>query len=119
MAGRPTDLTPEVQERICKALRAGNTYKDAAEYGGVDPSTMRNWMARGRKGQEPFAAFLAAVKKAETAAVMKAVKAIRKAGDKNWTAYAWWLERKRPDEWSTLQRELREWKRIATEKRGN
>jgi hypothetical protein len=36
---RPSKLTPEVEERILKALRAGNYATAAARYAGIHPST--------------------------------------------------------------------------------
>jgi len=65
-------------------------------------------MSRGRKGEEPFVSFVSAVKKAERDAEALAVKAIRTAGKKNWTAYAWWLERKFPEAWGKDTELLRE-----------
>ena len=35
MAGRPTKLTPDVQEKIVQAIRAGNYIETAAAYAGV------------------------------------------------------------------------------------
>src|SRR5262245_23976863 len=69
MAGRPTKLTPEVQERICKALAAGNTKVNAARLAGIAYSSFKLWMQRGnREGETAFSAFSASVKKAEAEA---------------------------------------------------
>ena len=107
---RPTVLTPEVQARVCEAIAAGNTRKDAAEYAGVGDSTLRAWLARARqkRGNGPYRALLAAVKKAEADAVVRNVAIIQKAAGKTWQAAAWWLERKYPENWSAVRGELRD-----------
>lgn len=46
--GRPSKLTPDVQERIVNALNAGNYLEVAAGYAGISPSTLHNWIARGK-----------------------------------------------------------------------
>jgi transposase len=99
--GRPSALTPEVQRRVCEAIAAGNTRHDAAEYAGVGASTVRCWLARGRRqSRGKFQAFLAAVKKAEADAVVRNVAIIQNAAKTKWQAAAWWLERKRGEDWS-------------------
>ena len=47
--GRPTKLTPEVRQKICDAVRAGNYLDTAAEFGGVDRSTLHRWLRRGER----------------------------------------------------------------------
>lgn len=46
--GRNTVLTDEVQERILNAVRGGNWLDTAAGYAGVSPSSLHEWLARGR-----------------------------------------------------------------------
>ena len=48
---RPTALTPELQERICTAIRAGAPPETAAIYAGVAARTYYRWMARGEREQ--------------------------------------------------------------------
>ncbi|MBU6429298.1 MAG: hypothetical protein KGR26_09830, partial [Cyanobacteria bacterium REEB65] len=73
--GRPSKLTPEVQETICKYLRAGNAFKTACEAAGVAPVTGNEWRARGedrhcsRDGDEEFASFAQATRRAEAEAL--------------------------------------------------
>ncbi len=109
--GRPTKLTPEVRERICQFLKAGNTFRTACEVAGIAASTGREWRARGedrhsaREGDEDFALFAVAVQKAEEEAVARNVALIQKAAaEGTWTAAAWWLERKFPAEWAKVDR---------------
>ena len=55
--GRPTKLTPEVQERLTSAIRAGNFYEAACGYAGIDYRTFRRWMERGeRESRGPYRA---------------------------------------------------------------
>jgi uncharacterized Fe-S cluster-containing radical SAM superfamily protein len=62
--GRPSKLTPEVQEKICNAIRAGNYYEAACAYAGIDYSTFRRWMIKGEKAKKgKYHEFCEAVKK--------------------------------------------------------
>ncbi|MBU6429299.1 MAG: hypothetical protein KGR26_09835 [Cyanobacteria bacterium REEB65] len=104
--GCSSKLTPEVQETICKYLRAGNTFRTSCEVAGVAANTGREWIARGeerhsaRDGDEDYAAFAVAVRKSEEEAIARNVALIQKvAADGTWQAAAWFLERKAPTEW--------------------
>jgi hypothetical protein len=88
--GRPTKLTPEVQQRICTALSAGATYELAAKYGGVSYESLNAW----RKSKPAFAA--AADLAEGEAAVCWLAKIERAASDGGWRAAAWKLERGYP-----------------------
>lgn len=67
--GRPTLLTPEVQEEICQALKISVPIKHAALAAGVSERDFEHWMEYGRAGKEPFAEFLSAVTRAQSQAV--------------------------------------------------
>ncbi len=102
MAGRPTKLTPDVQEKIVQAIRAGNYIETAAAYAGVDKKTLYTWMKLGndcKSGKNVHAQFLHAVEKALADAEVRDVTIIGKAAEENWQASAWRLERKFPDRW--------------------
>ena len=100
--GRPTALTPDVQHRILQALQLGNYRKDAAQYAGVDPTTLHRWVARGRREPDSeYGALREAVLEAESKAKIAAMGCItRSARDGDWRASAWYLERKYPHEFS-------------------
>lgn len=102
-AGRPTKLTTELQETICKAIRAGAYIETAAQFAGIDKPTLYLWMKKGHScssGRNPYAQFLNAVEKALADAEMRDVLVIDKAGQEgNWQASAWRLERKFPKKW--------------------
>ena len=83
--GRPSKLTREVTENICKAIRAGNFFGTACQYAGIDESTGYAWM-QAAKGEHPrlkqskqFVEFSEAVKKAEADAEAAAILRIGKA----------------------------------------
>ena len=99
--GRPTKLTPEVTEKICAGIRSGLYLEDAASLAGVDVRSVHRWMARG--DDEPdgqHAAFCHAIKKAVSETQVAALGIIRTAAEGgNWTAAAWYLERRHPNLW--------------------
>jgi len=101
---RRTKLTPETKEDIVKALRAGNSRRDSALYAGISEQTFYSWMSRGRDGEPLYIEFLEAVEKAEAQSVVRNVAIIQRAAEETWQAAAWWLERKRPDDWGRRQR---------------
>lgn len=95
---RPTKYTPEREGTIVEALAAGNTRRAAARLAGIDQGTLENWMRR-------YAGFSAAVEKAEADAEVRHVANIARAADGGtWTASAWWLERRRHQDWGKVDR---------------
>ena len=95
--GRPSKLTPAVAARIAEAVELGATWERAADAAGVGASTLRDWRQRGEAGEVPYSAFLASVKRAESAGVERALMVIRKAAAAGaWQASAWLLERRYP-----------------------
>jgi hypothetical protein len=79
--GRTPKLTPEVQKLIVDAVAAASPRKFAAERAGISTSTLRSWLARGRKERRgEYLAFLAAIKKAEAEAIITRIARIAKAG---------------------------------------
>lgn len=102
---RPTKLTPELQEKICQAIRAGNYIETAAAYAGVNKSTLYDWLKRGGRAKSgKYKEFSNAVEKALAEAEVRDVFIIGKAAEENWQAAAWRLERKFPDRWGRRER---------------
>lgn len=98
--GRPTKLTPEVQEQICQAVRAGNYLDIAASLVGINRRTLHDWLRRGARAKSGiYRDFSHAVEKALAQAEARDVLRIDKAGEKNWQAIAWKLERRFPKRW--------------------
>lgn len=90
MAGRPTLLTSEVQERICDYIRRGAFEWVAAESCGVSQKTFLEWIARGngtdpdREGNALYAEFAEQVTKARAEARLNAELAISIDNPKFW-----------------------------------
>jgi len=104
---RPTKYTPETVKKILDALAAGNTRKASALYAGIGENTLGDWLNR-------FRDFRDAVENAEARAEVGHVLNIRKAaGDGTWTASAWWLERRRHQDWGKVDRVEIEIRRAA------
>jgi transposase len=112
--GRPTKLTPELQEELCKVIRAGNYIETACAYVGINKSSVYDWMKRGAREKQriaaegkkkptkrelPFVEFSNAIEKALSHSEVRDVAIIGKAAEQNWQAAAWRLERKFPDRW--------------------
>lgn len=98
--GRRSKLTPEVQERICKVIRAGNYAYITAGYAGIRETTFYRWMEQGEeqktgRRQE----FREAVKAAEREAEIRAVATVQQPMGKSWQAAMTYLERKFPQRW--------------------
>lgn len=119
--GRPTKLTPEIQERIVNAIRTGNYLETAAEYGGVCKVTFYEWMKRGKKEKErlaedgrkkvrqserDFVNFLNAVTRARAEAEVRNVTIIQKAAQEDWRASAWYLEQSFQDTWGHKKQQM-------------
>jgi hypothetical protein len=109
--GKPTKLTLELQEAICKNIANGMYPAKAAMLEGLGERTYYLWMQRGREEKEGiYLHFMHAVKKAENIAVAFHLENIRKAaagednGNPVWQASAWYLERRYPDEWGRRDR---------------
>lgn len=105
--GRPTKLTPEVQERIVTALRAGNYQETAAAYAGIAAPTFYRWMERGADSDDDpiYSEFREAVERARAEAETRNIALIQKAAnDGTWQAAAWFLERTAPQRWGRWNR---------------
>jgi transposase len=98
---RPSKLTPEIQDRICKAIRAGNYYEPACQLVGIAYFTFRRWMDRGEKQTKgAYREFCEAVHRAEAAAEAKMVRQWRGKCPEDWRAARDFLARRFPDRWA-------------------
>lgn len=95
--GRPSKRTDDARERLLKAIRRGNTFRDACLCAGISEDTFANW----RRSNSDFSD---AVKRAEAEAVMRNVAIVQEAAKKTWQAAAWWLERRYPSDWALWHR---------------
>jgi len=107
------DLTPELCEKICGVLRAGNYVETAAAYVGIAKDTFYRWLRRGARATDandtteieaPYREFHAAVSEAIAASEIRDVALIAKAATEQWTAAAWRLERRYPEKWGRKER---------------
>jgi hypothetical protein len=93
-----TKLTPARQRVLVDAVAAGATYEQAAMAAGVTYETLRVW-------RKTIPAFSAALKKGEVDAMLENLALIKQAAEEQeWTAAAWLLERRWPQQWGRLKR---------------
>lgn len=103
--GRPTKLTPELQRKLCDAISAGNYYEAACGYAGVEYSTFRKWMRRGKKAKRgDFFQFFHAVRLAEASAEVSAVALWKSQMPENWQACRDFLARRHPKRWGPKEK---------------
>jgi len=129
--GRPTKLTPELQEKICKYIAEGNYLSVACAAVDVSDQTYHTWLKLGEEevnnGGGMFADFLEGTKKAEAEQEAKIAerllagampgerKRVTKTGPEgssieitetggDWLAAATYLERRHPDRWGRRDR---------------
>lgn len=72
--GRPSKLTPDVQQRLVEAISAGNYYEAACAYAGIGYSTFRRWMQMGERAKRgKYREFWEAITRAERLAEARIV----------------------------------------------
>lgn len=97
---RPTQLDDATQARILAAIEAGCTRATAAKAAGVDGSTFRRWLRKGRELIEPYAELVEQMRFAEARGEAALLAVIREASVRHWTSAAWLLERRFPHRWA-------------------
>lgn len=99
--GRPSKLTPKLQEKVVLAIRAGSSPEGAAQYAGIDRSTFYRWMEQGRRARSgPFRKFHEAVEKAKAdLETMVAAKVLKGINEGKLDLAIQFLERRYPDLW--------------------
>jgi hypothetical protein len=103
--GRPTKLTPELQDRLVALVRQVGFLSAAARCCGLPPSLVCEWVARGQ-GRDPdrpatpmYAELADAIQRAQAEFEVQCllrINAAAKAKPENWKASAWLLERAFP-----------------------
>lgn len=121
MAGRPTKFTPDAIDRYLTARRLGVPIKDCAALAGWSESVLalfRQRSADARQTEEDgrpltptqrkYLGFLADEEKAEAGFKQAALARIVAAAQqpRHWTAAAWLLERRHPDEFGVRRVEV-------------
>ena len=95
--GRPSKFTPERRARVLEAITGGATRTAAALHAGIDERTLYRWMDR-------YVSFASDLTRAEADAELRCTALIQRAAEIDWRAAAWWLERRRPDEYGRRER---------------
>ena len=102
--GRPSKLSPERIQAICKAVGVGCSLAGAAAAAEVDYSTIAKWSVQGEKdvrdGKDTlFSAFFAGIARARDAAEVRLLSVIVAQAPQDWRAAAWILERRMPEKY--------------------
>src|SRR5690348_6906786 len=97
MQGRA--VTTEQTERLLEGLRHGLTRRAAAAAAGFSKTTLYRMIDADTDGT-----LVTEIEKAEGQAEASFAAVIAAAAPKNWTAAAWWLERRRPTEYARSEK---------------
>ena len=95
--GPETSLTKELQQTICGYVNAGASIPHAAEAAGIRWDVCKRWIAKGRKGMEPYATFvdeLARARARSRVATRLTIVSAAKKGD--WRAAAYLEQQLQP-----------------------
>lgn len=132
ITGRPTKLTPELQEKICGYIAAGNYLITACNAVDINPETYRRWLEwadkESKDGGGIYHGFYVAIKKAEAereAVIVQRLLDASMPGERKrvvktdaegketievtetggeWLAAATFLERRHPERWGRKDR---------------
>ena len=92
-------LTDQLCDDICNDIKAGVPINHAAVAHGITHTTFYDWYNKGKEAtrKSKFKTFYEKVEEAKSVAITLRARRIYKAGESNWQADAWWLERVDPD----------------------
>lgn len=99
-SGRPPKRIADHKGRILESIRAGATYKLAAQAGGISYDLLRDWLRRAdaaEEGDEEYTEFAAELRAAEIDGLDRSLTVIRSSQD--WRSHAWLLERRWPEDY--------------------
>jgi DNA transposition AAA+ family ATPase len=94
-----TKQKAEIKALIVKTLKTGISIKDAYGYAGISKATYYDWIAKDTD-------FTDQIEYSQAQVAARYCSIIMAASDKDWRAAAWWLERKRPDDFGTKTRNI-------------
>jgi transposase len=98
--GRPSKLTPELQQRIVDYVRKGAYIERACQLCDIDSSQYRRWMERGEKeASGEFYTFYTAVSQARAQVQQVCIDIILTDAPSNPESAKWFLERSFWTEW--------------------
>lgn len=93
-AGRPTKLTPKIQEVMVNLITVGVPPYRAAILAGIHPDTYYNWRKKAKKNplrKNKWTKFFGEIEAAKAEAIHNSLKIIQDSND--WKAHAWLLEK--------------------------
>lgn len=92
-------LTDQLCDEICKDIKAGVPIIHASIANGISQSTFYDWYNKGKNAtrKNKYRDFYEKVEEAKSVAIKLRARRIYKAGQANWQADAWWLERVDPE----------------------
>lgn len=103
--GRPTLLTPEMQEAICEGIRKGNYISTVMRGLGIDVGNHWNWYRKGKNGQldsygRPiYINYFKAINKAEAEAEERMVSQWQEFFPEDWRSIQTFMERRWGKRW--------------------
>jgi hypothetical protein len=111
VGGRPQgsspNCTPELIAEAGRLADAGNYFEAIFQYLDIPKSTAYWWREEGEKGNQPYAGFLDALEKGWARAEIRIAAQLQRHGQEDqpgqWTALAWFLERRFSDRWGRKQ----------------
>ena len=113
--GRKLLLNEAMIAKIVEATQYGNYATVICDYVGISTVSLANWLRKGEELSEKdeaeltdeerlFVKLFFDVRKARGLSEMRAVERIRKAGEQDWKAAAWFLERTATARWGRVDR---------------
>ena len=99
-----TKLTPELQKKLIKCIRAGSYIVVACRAVGISEFAFYDWIKKGKKGIEPYTKFTKSVRQAQAIGELKIYSEIRSQVKKDWRAGMEILARKYPQRWAKKDR---------------
>lgn len=113
--GRKLLLNEEMIAKIVEATQWGNYATTICDYVGISTVSLANWLRKGEELSEKegdeldaderlFVKLFYEMRKARGLSEMRAVEKIRKAGEQDWKAAAWFLERTATARWGKVDR---------------
>ena len=92
-------LTDQLCDEICNDIKEGVPIIHASIANGISQSTFYDWHNKGKNAtrKNKYRDFYEKVEEAKSVAIKLRARRIYKAGQANWQADAWWLERVDPE----------------------